>query len=107
MDYNIAIGIGCTFIFTSFFLVQYSRIRMLKLKLDKCGFTIGLLETEVASKESTINARNEEILSLNEKLKKPKSKEILEILNDLNRGETLLSISRVDQDNVYFHQSGR
>jgi len=39
--------------------------------------------------------------------KKPKSKEILEILNEINSTGTLLSISRVDQDNVYFHQNGR
>ncbi len=44
---------------------------------------------------------------LQELEKKPKSKEILEILNEINSTGTLLSISRVDQDNVYFHQNGR
>jgi Tfp pilus assembly protein PilO len=60
--------------------------------------------TDLIKMQSQIVATKEQLQELE---KKPKSKEILEILNEINSTGTLLSISRVDQDNVYFHQNGR
>jgi len=69
------------------------------------------LKSVNALQESDITELNVKIYGLEARFteleNKPKSKEILEILNEINSTGTLLSISRVDQDNVYFHQNGR
>ena len=95
IDIPVVVALVVVFGISSIYLmIQFIHVQKL-LKQSRIEFQDYFTETS-----GTIVLKQNEIDALK---KKAPSQEILDVLKDLNEQGALLSITRVNQDNIYFH----
>jgi len=107
-DMNYIIVYLCVFLAVSLAFSIASQIKLSRLRKEHSHLVSGYIER--GTKLNMANERHgiefDKLLKENDKLsKRSQSEEMLDFVNDLRSGGALISISVVNQDDIYFHNS--